>query len=137
MMCEERAGFLFARACDQMSVWGCQRCTKPICAAHTRTTSQGQACIACARQIMAEEEQQQQQQQQQDPQQNPQATQDAGASGRYTDSSYHDTDDPYFYRSRSSSSGRHEHYDADDRRAFDSSANEEPEGSWEQDPGGS
>ena len=48
---------------------------------------------------------------------------------------YTDTDDPYFYRR--GPSGSREHYDADDRRAFDSSANQEPEGSWEQDPAGS
>jgi hypothetical protein len=122
MMCEERAGFLFARACDQMSAWSCARCHKPICVAHTRTTSQGQACIGCARAIMAEEQQAQ------------------GTEQRTSDEAstrtYEDTDDPYFYHSNRSWGSR-EHYDADDRRAFDAAANEEPEGSWEQDPSGS
>jgi hypothetical protein len=122
-MCEERAGFLFAHACDQMSVWGCSRCTKPICAAHTRQTTQGQACIGCARAIESEEAQAQNQNQQQADQQ---------PTDRQT---YTDTDDPYFYRR--GPSGSREHYDADDRRAFDQNANEEPEGSWEQDPAGS
>jgi hypothetical protein len=122
MMCEERAGFLFARACDQMSVWSCGRCGKPICAAHTRTTAEGQACITCARAVQTEEQARAQDQQ---------TTEDTSGT-RYTD-----TDDPYFYRSGSGSSGSREHYDADDRKAFDSSANQEPEGSWEQDPAGS
>lgn len=122
MMCEERAGFLFAHACDQMSVWGCSRCTKPICALHTRTTAQGQACIACARAIESEEGARNQDQQRDDQQRDDRQT-------------YSDTDDPYFYRR--GPSGTREHYDADDRRAFDSSANQEPEGSWEQDPAGS
>lgn len=121
MMCEERAGFLFAHACDQMSVWGCSRCSKPICAAHTRSTSQGQACIACARAIESEEGEKGQDQQ--------------GADQQSDRQTYTDTDDPYFYRR--GPSGSREHYDADDRRAFDSSANQEPEGSWEQDPAGS
>ena len=126
MMCEERAGFLFAHACDQMSVWGCSRCTKPICAAHTRPTTQGQACIACAREIQAEEQEQQRDRQQ--------PTEDT----TNRDQRYTDTDDPYFYRTgSSSSSGSRENYDADDRRAFDQSSNQEPEGSWEQDPAGS
>jgi hypothetical protein len=108
-----------------MSVWGCSRCTKPICAAHTRQTAQGQACIACARAIQAEEQEQQRDQQQQ-----------GGDTAR--DERYSDTDDPYFYRTGSGGSSRsRENYDADDRRAFDQSANEEPEGSWEQDPAGS
>lgn len=129
MMCEERAGFLFAHACDQMSVWSCSRCTKPICAAHTRTTGQGQACIACARAIESEQGAERRDQDQKPADQQPADQQPADRQ------TYTDTDDPYFYRR--GPSGSREHYDADDRRAFDSSANQEPEGSWEQDPAGS
>jgi hypothetical protein len=137
MMCEERAGFLFAHACDQMSVWGCARCTKPICAAHTRTTAQGPACIACARAIESEQRAQAQEQQSADQQGTGQPARDEPGVGPPADDrqAYSDTDDPYFYRR--GPSGSREHYDADDRRAFDSSANQEPEGSWEQDPAGS
>jgi hypothetical protein len=112
MSCQERSGFLFAHACDQPAAWACTRCAKMICAAHTRTTAEGQCCIGCAREVMATQEQQQNQQQQQ------------------TDG-YRDTDDPYFYYAGSRST-----YDADDRRAFDTSASPQ-DGEWEKDPGAS
>jgi len=108
--CEERSGFLFAHACDQGAAWPCVRCGKQICHAHTRMTGEGQCCISCAREAHAADQQRE---------------------GRQQDDDYTDTDDPYFYYT-----GSRSYYDADDRAAFDSSA-DEPEGGWEADPGGS
>jgi hypothetical protein len=109
MSCQERSGFLFAHACDQPAAWACVRCAKMICAAHTRTTAEGQCCISCARESMAAGQDQQQ------------------AQGNQ----YRDTNDPYFYYSGSRTT-----WDADDRRAFDTTPDQQ-DADWEKDPGAS
>lgn len=49
LACQERAGFLFAHACDQPCVTFCAACRKPLCLRHCRMTEQGESCVTCAR----------------------------------------------------------------------------------------
>ncbi len=57
--CNEKSGFLFSHACDQLSTGACSRCSRPVCSEHTHPTEQGVLCTTCAKQAIKQERQQQ------------------------------------------------------------------------------
>ena len=91
MQCEERAGFLFAHACDRAATQQCSHCNKRICVEHLRP---GTLCVTCERAGHG-------------PKGAPKLT--GSEADRYSD-------DPYYY---SSAMYPHYHYyDERDRRSF-------------------
>lgn len=47
--CQERTGFLFPHACDNLAAYACGTCGKAICADHTVWRGENLSCTTCAK----------------------------------------------------------------------------------------